>query len=88
MIVALARARRWLFPLAVFSGAVAAVQLVGYTYGTDSFSAIYAIQESHAGAWTGVNVAQLMLAVTCAVVGFIALRRDAHSTGQAENDHE
>jgi hypothetical protein len=85
MIVALARARRWLFPLAVFSGAVAAVQLVGYTYGTDY---VYAMGESRAGAWSGVNVVQLMLAVACAVVGFSALRRDARSTGEAQPDDQ
>jgi hypothetical protein len=85
MIVALARARRWLFPLAVFSGAVAAVQLVGYDYGADDY---YVIQESHAGAWTWVNVVQLMLAVVCAVVGFITVRRDARSTEQAQRDDQ
>jgi hypothetical protein len=83
MIVALARARRWLFALAIFSGAVAAVQLVGYTYGTG-----YPMGESQAGVWTGVNVVQLMLAVVCAVVGFIALRRDARSTQKAQPDDQ
>jgi hypothetical protein len=71
--------------LAVFSGAVAAVQLAGYTYGTDFF---YARRESHAGASAVVNVVQLMLAVACAVVGFIALRRAARSMREAQRDDE
>jgi hypothetical protein len=85
MIVILARARRWLFPLAIFSGAVAAVQLVGYTYGLDY---VYTTRENSGGVWTGVNLVQLALAIVCAVAGFIAVRRDARSTGKAQPDDQ
>jgi hypothetical protein len=81
MIVALARARRWLLPLAVFSGAVAAGQLAGYDYGD-------VLGETLSGPWIGVNAVQLLLAVACAVVGFIDLLRGVHSGAAAQRDDE
>jgi hypothetical protein len=73
MVVALARARRWLLPLAVFSGAVAAVQLVSGGWAIDP-------PEEGSAVWARVNLVQLLLAVACFVVGFIGLLRGAHST--------
>jgi hypothetical protein len=72
MVVALTRARRWLLPLAAFGGGVAAVQLVGYDYGTDAF---YTLHQSGSAIWACVDAIQLVLAVVCVVVGVLALRR-------------
>ena len=63
MVVSLIRAPRWLFPLAVFGGAVAAVQLLGYDYGNDG---IYGWWLKGTWPWIGMNVVQLILAVACA----------------------
>ena len=73
MVVALIRAPRWLFPLAVFGGAVAAVQFsLGYDYGNDG---IYGWWLKGTWPWIGMNVVQLVLAVACAAVGVRAMRR-------------
>jgi hypothetical protein len=79
MIVALVRARQWLLPLAAFGGGVAAVQLLGYHYGSDF---LYDMRQRGSDLWTWVNVLQLLLAVACAVAGFVALRR-ARPSGNA-----
>jgi hypothetical protein len=81
MIVALVRARRWLLPLAVFSGGFAAAQLLSGGWAIDT-------QEGGSAGWAEVNVVQLVLAVACAVVGtvvgFIGLLRDARSAREDE----
>jgi hypothetical protein len=72
MLVALTRARRWLFPLAVFGGGVATVQLLGHNYGSDF---LYGLRQQGTALWAWVNVGQLALAVACAIVGFVAVLR-------------
>lgn len=66
MIVALVRARRWLFPLAVFGAGTAATELQVLLHLHDAPAATL---------WQAIDVLQLMLAVACAVVGVVSLRR-------------
>jgi hypothetical protein len=72
MVIALLRVREWLLPLAVVGGGVAAVQLVGHTYGGDFF---YELRQHGTLVWAWVNVAQLGLAAACGVAWFVAARR-------------
>jgi hypothetical protein len=83
MVVALVRARQWLLPLAAFGGGVAAVQLLSYGYGRDSG---FGVREQGDLLWTWVNVVQLVLAVACAVAGFLALRGAGSGASPSEVD--
>jgi len=81
MVVALIRARRWLLPLAVFGGGVAAVQLLGNPYGVDF---LYQARQQGIPLWTWVTIVQLVLAVVCAAAGFVAVRRAGHAEGRSD----
>lgn len=86
MAIALLRARQWLLPLAVFGGAVATVQLLGYHYGyrQGSDELLYRWWAQTTTFWTGVNVVQLVLAVACVVVGLVAVRRARQADGRPD----
>ncbi|MBX6751537.1 MAG: hypothetical protein IRY85_18070, partial [Micromonosporaceae bacterium] len=82
MAVALVWARRWLFPLAAFGGAVAIVQLLGYYYGAGAYGYEWWVPGS--ALWTGTNVVQLLLAGACVVAGFLAVRRARRADGPSD----
>ena len=78
MIAALLRARRWLLPLAVVGGGVAGVQLIGHPYGSDF---LYELRQQGSALWVWINMAQLALAIACAVAGVVELRRTRLTAG-------
>jgi hypothetical protein len=63
MIVALVRAPRWLFPLAVVGAGMAAAELYAFRHVREMLL------------WESIDVIQLALAVACSAVGVVALRR-------------